>query len=172
MAQIESIVLGGGCFWCTEAIFQEVKGVIKVTSGYAGGMMANPLYEHVASGVSGHAEVIKVDFDPAQINLEKLLEIFFAVHDPTSLNRQGYDAGEQYRSVIFWLTEEQKEVAERAVRTASRQYTEPIVTEVKPLHKFYPAEVEHQNYFKNNPGKPYCSVVIAPKLRKFREQFK
>ena len=164
---------GGGCFWCTEAIFQDVMGVHKVVSGYAGGQVVNPSYRDVCAGITGHAEVIQVTYDPAIINYEELLLIFFKTHDPTTLNRQGADVGTQYRSVVLYHTAEQKEIAERVKGVLSRSgdYASPIVTEIAPYDRFYPAEAYHQEYFHNNPYQPYCQVVIDPKVKKFRKSF-
>ena len=170
----ETITLGGGCFWCTEAVFDQVKGVKRVDSGYAGGRIPNPTYEQVCSGMSGHAEVIRVSFDPAEISLDDVLRIFFTVHDPTTLNRQGADAGTQYRSVILYNTEAQKATAERVIReiNAGKIWDNPIVTELAPAGEFYTAEGYHQEYYANNSNQPYCRIVIAPKVKKFREHFR
>lgn len=169
----EIAVFGGGCFWCTEAIFQNLKGVISVSSGYAGGTKDDPTYAEVSAGRTGHAEVNRIEFDPAVIGYETLLEVFFNLHDPTTLNRQGGDVGEQYRSVIFYATEEQKRIAESHIKklTAQKIFGSPIVTELKPLTKFYPAESYHQNYYWNNQDMPYCRLVISPKLTKLRRQY-
>lgn len=166
-------VFGGGCFWCLEAIFKELKGVSRVISGYAGGQALNPSYEEVVSGSTGHAEVIKIIFDPKIISYRDLLEIFFYVHDPTTLNRQGSDVGEQYRSVIFYKTLDQKEEAEKIIKEMreAKAYANPIVTQIEPLIDFYKAEEYHQDYFKKNTNAPYCQLVIAPKLEKFKEKF-
>lgn len=158
------IVLGGGCFWCTEAIFQRLPGVLSVTSGYAGGTVARPTYTQVSSGATGHAEVIRVEYDAAQVDLEKILTLFFAVHDPTSLDRQGNDVGPQYRSCIFWTAPTQQATIEQFITRHQGDYPQPIVTEAKPLEAFYPAEDYHQNYFTSNQQQPYCSLVIAPKV--------
>jgi len=170
----ETITLGGGCFWCVEAVFDQVKGVKRVDSGYTGGRIPNPTYEQVCSGMSGHAEVIRVTFDPAEINLDDILRIFFTVHDPTTLNRQGADAGTQYRSAIFYETEAQKATAERIIReiSAAKIWDNLIVTEVAPASEFYVAEGYHQEYYANNSNQPYCRIVIAPKVKKFREHFR
>jgi len=170
----ETITLGGGCFWCVEAVFDQVKGVKRVDSGYTGGRIPNPTYEQVCSGMSGHAEVIRVTFDPAEINLDDILRIFFTVHDPTTLNRQGADAGTQYRSAIFYETEAQKATAERIIReiSATKIWDNLIVTEVAPASEFYVAEGYHQEYYANNSNQPYCRIVIAPKVKKFREHFR
>jgi len=169
----EKATFGGGCFWCTEAIFKNLKGVSKVTSGYAGGKLPNPTYEQVSRGRTGHAEVIQVDFDPAVIAYEKLLEIYFLTHNPTTMNRQGHDVGEQYRSVIFAHDEGQQQVAEqvRARIESEHVYDQPIVTDIKPAATFYEAEAYHQDYFEKNPDQPYCNAVISPKVAKYRKQF-
>lgn len=166
----ELATFGGGCFWCTEAIFQRLPGVKSVASGYAGGKTENPSYEEVCSGRTGHAEVIQIEFDPAQLSFASLLDVFWHAHDPTTLNRQGADVGTQYRSIILYASEEQKKTAEKAKQTASSQFSNPIVTEIVPLKKFYKAERYHQNYFNNNPSAPYCSFVIRPKLDKVLKQ--
>ena len=165
--------LGGGCFWCLEAVFDELQGVEQVVSGYAGGHMPNPTYQQVCTGTTGHAEVVQVTFDPQVISYRELLHVFFAVHDPTTPNRQGADVGPQYRSIILYHDEEQKQVAEEVIAEleAARVWPNPIVTEVVPFQAFYPAEAYHQQYFKRNPWQPYCQVVIAPKLVKFRKAF-
>lgn len=166
----ELATLGGGCFWCLEAVFQDLKGVLKVESGYAGGPAPSPTYEQVCSGRTGHAEVVQVTFDPAIISYQDLLEVFFAIHDPTTLNRQGADAGTQYRSAIFYQSPEQQATAQQVIKElgAARLWTGTIVTEVTPLKAFYPAETYHQNYFRSNPMQPYCLAVVAPKVAKFR----
>jgi len=171
--ETEIAVFGAGCFWCVEAIYQRVNGVIAVESGYAGGHIENPTYNQVVSGNTGHAEVARLEFDPAQISYEELLEVFWHTHNPTTLNRQGADVGTQYRSAIFYLTEEQKEVAEKSLKKtdASDLWEDPIVTEITPLSNYSTAEDYHQNYFNNNPNAGYCSVVIAPKLAKFKRDF-
>lgn len=166
MAETESIVLGGGCFWCLEAIFQEVPGVASVTSGYAGGETADPDYESVCSGQTGHAEVVRVEFDPAQVSLESLLDRFWQCHDPTTPNRQGADVGTQYRSIILPAGPEQERAARESMRRAGERFAAPIVTEIQPLETFHPAEDYHQNYYRNNPTAPYCLFVIRPKLAK------
>lgn len=161
---------GGGCFWCTEAIFQEVRGVKKVVSGYTGGNVpGKPTYREVCSGLTGHAEVIQLHFDPAQISYEDLLLIFMTTHDPTTLNRQGADVGTQYRSVIYFHDEEQKEIAEIVLKEMKEYYSDPIVTELSPIETFYEAEDYHQDYYKNNQQQGYCNFVISPKLAKFRK---
>jgi peptide-methionine (S)-S-oxide reductase len=168
----EVATLAGGCFWCLEPIFTDLRGVVSVVSGYAGGNVPNPSYEQVCSGRTGHAEVVQVTFNPSIISYRDVLEVFFAIHDPTTLNRQGADVGTQYRSAIFYHSEEQKETAEAVIRelTDGGALSGPIVTQVAPLEDFYPAEDYHQEYFENNPSQPYCSVVIAPKVAKFRKQ--
>jgi len=170
----EIATLGGGCFWCTEAVFSDLKGVVKVESGYSGGTVANPSYEEVCTGRTGHAEVAQVTFDPEVISYKEILEIFFTVHDPTTLNRQGADVGTQYRSVIFYHNNEQRAVAEQVIKeiTAAGILDAPVVTQVEPLKAFYKAEDYHQQYFENNPRQSYCQIVIAPKVRKFREHFR
>ena len=167
----EVTTLGGGCFWCLEAVFDEVQGVTDVVSGYAGGAAPNPTYEQVCSGRTGHAEVVQVRFDPKRIAYRELLELFFSIHDPTTLNRQGADAGTQYRSVIFYHDDEQKRVAEQLIREleSAKTFNKPIVTQIAPFQGFYPAEEYHQEYFKRNPYQGYCQVIIAPKMAKFRQ---
>lgn len=169
----EKATLGGGCFWCVEAIYQDVKGVVKVESGYAGGHVPDPSYRAVCSGTTGHAEVIRLTYDPNEISFEDILYIFWRTHDPTTLNRQGADVGTQYRSVILYENEEQKAIAERskAETEASSLYASPIVTEIAPLDVFYVAEDYHQDYYKSNPYQPYCMAVIDPKVKKFRKSF-
>lgn len=169
----ETAVFAGGCFWCTEAVFLKLRGVTSVVPGYTGGHVANPTYEQVSMGNTGHAEAIKFEFDPEQISYRDLLEVFFATHDPTTLNRQGNDVGPQYRSVIFYTDEAQKQEAEKIVKelTDAGAYPNPIVTTIEPLGEFYEAEDYHKNYFERNQGQPYCQVVIAPKLKKFKEKF-
>jgi peptide-methionine (S)-S-oxide reductase len=168
------ITLGGGCFWCTEAVFDNLKGVLHVESGYSGGSVPNPSYEQVSTGTTNHAEVVQVTFDPQVISLKEILEVFFTTHDPTTLNRQGADTGTQYRSVIFYRDAEQKEVAEEVIKeiTAAKIWDDPIVTELAPFKAFYMAEDYHQEYFRNNSYQPYCRIVIAPKVKKFREHFR
>jgi peptide-methionine (S)-S-oxide reductase len=165
------LVLGGGCFWCVEAVFNNVKGVSKAISGYAGGARKNPSYEQVCTGVSGHAEVVEISYDDEVITMDELLDIFWAIHDPTTLNRQGADAGTQYRSVIYYEDELQKESILNSIKKASATFKDKIVTEVSPLPEFYEAEAYHQNYFARNPNQGYCSVVIAPKMQKFMTYF-
>lgn len=164
---------GGGCFWCTEAVFDETAGVSSAVSGYSGGAVLNPSYDAVCSGATGHAEVIQVAYDPAVISYKQLLEIFFRTHDPTTLNRQGADRGTQYRSVIYFHDDEQKKVAEevKTALDASGAFRDPIVTEISPLEIFYAAEPYHQDYFAKNPGQGYCQAVIAPKMAKYRSAF-
>lgn len=163
----EVAILGGGCFWCLEAVFDELEGVQSVESGYAGGTVPNPNYKQVCSGRTGHAEVVRITFDPSVISYRDLLEIFFSIHDPTSLNRQGNDIGTQYRSVIFYTSEEQRTTAEQAIGEVNG----PAVTELVPATEFYEAEDYHQEYFQNNPNQPYCQFVVAPKVQKFRSKF-
>ncbi len=169
----QKATFGGGCFWCTEAIFLGLKGVSKVQSGYAGGTVKNPTYKQVCTGTTGHAEVIQITYDPAQVSYEDLLEVFWNTHDPTTLNRQGADEGTQYRSVIFYHNEEQKRIAEQYKKqlAASHVYSDPIVTEIKPLTDFYVAEDYHQNYFALNQQAGYCQYVIRPKVEKFKKHF-
>jgi len=166
-------VFGGGCFWCTEAVFDELQGVRSVVSGYAGGKTKNPDYQQVCMGITGHAEVIKVEFDPGEISFRDLLTVFFATHDPTTLNRQGNDAGTQYRSAIFYHTPEQQAAAEQAIAAlnAGKAFDDPVVTEVAAAQTFYVAEDYHQEYFANNGYQPYCQMVVAPKVAKFRKKF-
>lgn len=168
---LETAILGGGCFWCTEAVFLEIEGVVSVDSGYSGGHRESPSYEEVCTGNTGHAEVVKVTFDPTVISYDQILEIFFAMHDPTQLNRQGNDIGTQYRSVIFYLNEKQKESAETAISKLKdeKAYRKPIVTAVEQYSNFYTSEGYHKNYFKNNSNAAYCRLVISPKIDKFRK---
>ena len=170
---MQTIVFGGGCFWCTEAVFSMLEGVTHVEPGYAGGETENPTYEQVCTGKTGHAEVIKIDYDPARIKLDDLFTVFFATHDPTTLNRQGADVGTQYRSAIFYSTPEQKESAEKFIAGLAASSTEggPIVTEVSPLGKYYPAESYHKDYFANHPDQAYCQIVVNPKVEKVQAQF-
>ena len=170
---LETIVLGGGCFWCTEAVFVGVQGVVDVESGYSNGQAQNPSYEQVCTGRTGHNEVVKLQFDPAQIGLREILEIFFVVHDPTTLNRQGNDVGTQYRSGIYYGDPAQKEVADDVIREMSQDkaFSVPIVTEVLPLANYWPAEAYHQDYFEKNPNQGYCAFVVGPKVEKFRKTF-
>lgn len=169
----EVATLAGGCFWCLEAVYKELRGVDKSVSGYTGGTVANPTYAQVCTGNTGHAEVVQITFDPKAITFAELLEVFFTIHDPTTLNRQGADVGTQYRSAIFYHTPEQKEIAERTITkiNEAKIWDAPIVTEVTKLDKFYKAEDYHQNYYELNPNQGYCRVVIEPKVAKFRKQF-
>jgi peptide-methionine (S)-S-oxide reductase len=170
---LETATLAAGCFWCVEAVFDDLKGVEDVVSGYAGGHTENPTYRQVCDGNTGHAEVAEIKFDPSVISFKDILRVFFSVHDPTTLNRQGNDIGSQYRSEIFYHNDEQKRAAEEVIKEVSDDgiYDEPIVTKVTPLNKFWPAEDYHQEYFLNNPNQPYCQAVVAPKVRKFRAKF-
>ncbi|MEI8229435.1 MAG: peptide-methionine (S)-S-oxide reductase MsrA [Planctomycetota bacterium] len=171
---LSKATFGGGCFWCTEAVYAQLKGVHAVTSGYIGGQIENPTYEQVCTGRTGHAEAIEIEYDLQQISFEKLLEVFFATHDPTTLNRQGADAGTQYRSGVFYHDAEQKKIATEVIAKldAAKVFPGKIVTEVTPATKFYPAEKYHQDYFANNPFQPYCQAVAAPKVEKVRKVFK
>ncbi len=173
MSQQETATLAGGCFWCLEAVFREMEGVSSVQSGYMGGHVSNPSYQEVCTGKTGHAEVVQLTFDPAVIPYRDLLEVFFVIHDPTTLNRQGNDVGTQYRSAIFHHSPEQQAAAEETIEKLSRErvWPDPIVTEVAPASEFYHAEDYHQQYFENNPAQPYCQYVVAPKVRKFRTKF-
>jgi len=173
MAKEQTAIFGGGCFWCIEAVFQRLTGVSHVESGYIGGHVDNPTYKQVCGGDTGHVEVVRVTFDPDQISYRELLDVFFSVHDPTTLNRQGNDTGEQYRSVIFYADEEQQRIAEDVIAemTAAKVYAEPIVTAVEPAEKFYVAEGYHQNYYNENSRQPYCMFVISPKLAKLEKKF-
>src|SRR5690349_6123732 len=168
----ETATLGGGCFWCTEAIFQMLPGVKSVASGFAGGTTENPTYKEVCTGKTGHAEVIQVEYDPKAVSYEKILETFWEAHDPTTLNRQGADSGTQYRSIILYHSEAQRIAAEKSKAEAQKHFKQPIVTEIVPLKKFYAAEAYHQNYFRTNPGNPYCRMVIQPKVEKFEKKLK
>ncbi len=173
MATQETATLGGGCFWCLEAVYQNMEGVLSVESGYMGGKVPNPDYRAVCTGATGHAEVVQVTFDAEVTSYREILEVFFAIHDPTTRDRQGNDAGTQYRSVIFYHSEAQQSVAEQLIGelAAERVWRDPIVTEVGPAAAFYKAEDYHQEYFRNNPQQPYCTYVVAPKVKKFREKF-
>jgi peptide-methionine (S)-S-oxide reductase len=173
MADQEVVTLGGGCFWCLEAVYRETEGVISAVSGYMGGRSSNPTYKEVCSGATGHVEVVQVTFDPGVIPFRDILEIFFAIHDPTTLNRQGNDVGTQYRSVIYYHSPEQQAAANAMIAelSAEKVFDDPIVTTVEPAPQFWPAEAYHQDYFANNPHQPYCAFVVAPKLRKFRQKF-
>jgi peptide-methionine (S)-S-oxide reductase len=171
--ELEIATLAGGCFWCLEAVFDDLKGVESVESGYMGGRTANPSYEVVCSGATGHAEVVQITFDPKRVSFREILEVFFVIHDPTTLNRQGNDAGTQYRSAVFYHSAEQKAVAEQVIAqmTAEGIYDDPIVTELAPASQFYIAEDYHQEYFRRNPAQPYCAYVVRPKVAKFRKHF-
>lgn len=170
---LEVATLGGGCFWCLEAVYDELNGVIEVVSGYSGGHVPNPTYEQVCSKQTGHAEVVQITFDPSVISYREILEIFFAIHDPTTPNRQGNDVGPQYRSVIFYHSSQQKAEAEEVMQAfaQARVWENPLVTELVAFDKFYPAEDYHQEYFKRNPYQPYCAFVVGPKVAKFRKQY-
>lgn len=172
-ANVATAYLGGGCFWCTEAVFLGLKGVLAVESAYAGGQVSNPSYEQICDGDTGHAEIVKVDFDSAQISFRQVLAVFFATHDPTTLNRQGNDVGTQYRSVVFYTSEAQRDDAKSVIAELTRDkvFGRPIVTEVTALNNYYPAEKYHQRYFANNPYQGYCMMVVAPKVAKFRKQY-
>lgn len=167
----EFATLAGGCFWCLEAVYEEVEGVADVESGYAGGRVTNPTYRQVCDGGTGHAEVVRIEFDPARVSYRELLEIFFAIVDPTTRNRQGNDVGTQYRSAIFTHSDEQRQVAQDVIAELAPQYAAPIVTEVQPVPTYYRAEDYHQEYFRHNPAQGYCMFVVAPKLEKFRQTF-
>lgn len=173
-SNIETITLGGGCYWCIEAVYQNLKGVKSVVSGFSGGKKANPSYEEVCSGTTGHAEVVQITFDKNVTNIDEIFKVFFTVHDPTTLNRQGADRGTQYRSVIFYNSDEQKQAAQSIISELNKAkvYDNPIVTTVEPFIKFYEAEDYHQDYYANNKDKPYCQLVIQPKLEKFEKVFK
>ena len=170
---LQTLVLGGGCFWCTEAVYVEVKGVLDVESGYSNGQALNPTYEQVCTGTTGHNEVVKLVYDPAQVSTRELLEIFFVIHDPTTLNRQGHDVGTQYRSGIYYTTEAQRAVAQALIDelTAAQAFGRPIVTELLPLAHYHPAEDYHQDFFERNPHQGYCLAVAAPKVAKLRKTF-
>ncbi len=170
--KLEKATLGGGCFWCLEAVYENVKGVEDVVSGYAGGHTDHPSYQDVCSGTTGHAEVVQITYDPDIVSYEDLLKIFWTVHDPTTPNRQGADVGTQYRSVIFYHNNDQKSIAEKSRAEVQRHFNAPIVTEIAPLTKFWPAEDYHQDYFRKNPYHGYCQAVVAPKVDKFRRHFK
>lgn len=169
----ETATLGAGCFWCVEAVFDDLKGVADVVSGYSGGHTENPTYQQVCSETTGHAEVVNVEFDPQEISFKEILQVFFTVHDPTQLNRQGNDVGTSYRSAIFYHDDEQKKIAEETIEEieAEKIYDKPIVTQIARFDKFYAAEDYHQEYFANNPNQPYCAAVVAPKVAKFRRKF-
>ncbi len=170
---LQTATLAGGCFWCLEAVYDQVKGVVSVESGYSGGKMPNPSYEDVCTGATGHAETVQITFDPGIVSYRDLLNVFFGIHDPTTLNRQGADAGTQYRSAIFYHNEEQKKEAEQLIKELNEQHIwgAPIVTEVKPFEKFYVAENYHQEYYEHNRFQPYCKMVVAPKVAKFRKHY-
>ena len=170
---LETATLAAGCFWCVEAVFDDLKGVEDVVSGYSGGHKANPTYREVCSETTGHAEVVQIKFDPSVISFKEILQVFFSVHDPTTLNRQGNDLGTSYRSAVFYHDEEQRQIAEEVIKEVEAEgvYDNPIVTEVTAFDKFYPAEDYHQEYFANNPNQPYCAAVVAPKVTKFRSKF-
>ena len=171
--KLEKATLGAGCFWCVEAVYQNLAGVESVVSGYAGGHVPHPTYEQVCTGTTGHAEVAQITFDPAVVSYGEILDVFWRTHDPTTLNRQGADVGTQYRSVIFYHTDEQRRIAKesKAAADASGLWKNPIVTEIAPLTEFFPAEDYHQNYFRRNPHQPYCQMVVAPKVEKFKLTF-
>ena len=171
--EVETATLAGGCFWCLEAVYNELRGVKSVVSGYAGGHTVNPTYREVCSGTTGHAEVVQITFDPSEVSYRELLEVFFAIHDPTTLNSQGMDVGTQYRSAIYYHSESQKADAESVIGEIAAEgvYADPIVTEITPLALFYPAEDYHQRYFEKNPGQGYCQAVVGPKVAKFRKRF-
>lgn len=173
MSDLQTIVLGGGCFWCTEAVFKEVRGVTDVESGYGNGQAERPSYEQVCTGRTGHNEVVKLTYDPGQVSTRQLLEIFFVVHDPTQVNRQGNDVGTQYRSGIYYTTPEQRQVAEELVAELGRDklFGRPVVTEILPMQNYWPAEEYHQDFFEKNPTQGYCLAVAAPKVAKFRKTF-
>jgi peptide-methionine (S)-S-oxide reductase len=171
---MEVATLGGGCFWCLEAVYQQMEGVESIVSGYMGGHVDEPTYQQVCTGTTGHVEVVQLTFDPQVASYREILEVFFAIHDPTSFDRQGNDTGPQYRSVIFYHSEAQRETAQKVMRELVEElvFDKPIVTELLPAETFYPAEDYHQDYFRNHPAQPYCSFVVAPKVKKFREKFK
>jgi peptide-methionine (S)-S-oxide reductase len=173
MEHLQTAVFGGGCFWCLEAVFDRMQGVISVESGYMGGHVDNPTYRQVCNGDTGHAEVVRVTFDPNETTFKELLEVFFSIHDPTTLNRQGNDAGTQYRSVIFYTSEDQYREAKKKIEelAAARAFADAIVTSVEPAGKFFVAEDYHQEYFANNGSQPYCQFVVAPKVKKFQQKF-
>lgn len=170
---LETVTLGAGCFWCVEAVFMNLRGVSSAVSGYSGGKISNPTYREVCSGRTGHAEVLQVTFDPNEISLEQIFDVFWHSHDPTTPNRQGNDIGTQYRSAIYFHTEEQRQVAEKSKKEMdeSGEFSDPIVTEITPFDKFYIAEEHHQDYFFNNPEQPYCQFVVGPKVKKFKERY-
>ncbi len=168
----EIATLGGGCFWCTEAVFQQMAGITAVESGYTGGQVANPSYEQICEGTTGHAEVVRLSFDPAVVSFREILEVFFTIHDPTTLNRQGNDVGTQYRSVIYYHTPQQQETARQVISEMANVWDAPIVTELSPAVTYYKAESYHQNYFRQNPLQGYCAFIVAPKVLKFRQTFR
>lgn len=168
-AETKTVTLGGGCFWCVEAAYQMVPGVKRVVSGYAGGKTPNPTYDQISTGRTGHAEVVQIEYDPAQISYERLIDLFWEAHDPTTLNRQGNDVGTQYRSIILFSSEEEKTAAEKSQTAAQARFQSPIVTEIVPLTTFYPAEAYHQDFYDNNPNHPYNRAVTVPKLEKFKK---
>lgn len=172
--RVEVAILGGGCFWCTEAVFLRLRGVTKVTSGYTGGTVENPTYRQICTGKTGHAEVVRIEFNPSEISFAQILDVFFHTHDPTTLNRQGADVGTQYRSAVFWADKKQKEAAAAIIKELDEagDFDFPIVTTLEQLRTFYPAEDYHQNYFDENPGQGYCEVVISPKLSKFQKRYR
>jgi len=173
MNKTELLTIGGGCFWCLEAVYEDVPGVLDVTSGYAGGQLADPTYQRVVTGRTGHAEVVQIAYDPQRIDIDKLLEIFWVIHDPTTSNRQGNDVGTQYRSIILYRTPEQEQAVRASIarEQAAGTHRGEFTTELIPLERFWPAEDDHQDYFRNNPDKPYCAFVVAPKVMKYREHF-
>jgi len=173
MAELQTAVFAGGCFWCLEAVFQRVNGVKSVESGYMGGHVKNPAYREVCSGTTGHAEAVRITFDPTEVSYEDLLDVFFAIHDSTTLNQQGNDIGTQYRSAIFYVDEEQRRLAEKAIAELedAHVWPDPVVTALEPAGPFYKAEPYHQDYFANNPSQPYCQFIVAPKVRKFLKTF-
>jgi len=172
--RVEVAILGGGCFWCTEAVFLRLRGVTKVTSGYTGGTVENPTYRQICTGKTGHAEVVRIEFNPSEISFAQILDVFFHTHDPTTLNRQGADVGTQYRSAVFWADKKQKEAAAAIIKELDEagDFDFPIVTTLEQLRTFYPAEDYHQNYFDENPSQGYCEVVISPKLSKFQKRYR
>jgi peptide-methionine (S)-S-oxide reductase len=169
--QTETAYLASGCFWCTEAVFQQIKGVLEIQSGYCGGKTANPSYEEVCTGRTGHAETVRIKYDPSLISFREILEVFFSTHDPTTLNRQGNDVGTQYRSAIFYINEKQKEISENAIKEMTEEgvFKRPIVTQIEEFHDFFPSEEYHNNYYKRNSDAPYCQYVISPKLAKLKK---
>ena len=169
-AKTETAVVGGGCFWCVEGAYKIVPGILKITSGFAGGKTENPTYRQVCEGDTNHAEVVKVEYDPAKITYKDVIDLFWDLHDPTTLNRQGHDSGTQYRSIILYSSDEQKKIAEASMAEAKGKFSDPIVTQIVPLKKFYPAEDYHQDYFANNPNQPYCQAVVGPKIAKFKKK--